>query len=111
MTLTPEALAHLQSEVRRLTVCGIIYKKDGSIVRCTQHDEDIVITSGSYAGTYLATAAVGASDIKSNSDMSVDNLEISGVISDARRRSCASSRSIPVRCLRARESCSERASI
>lgn len=82
MTLTPEALEHLQSEVRRVTICGVIYKKDGSLVRCTQHDEDIVIDSGQFAGTYLATSAVGASDIKTNSDMSVDNLEINGVLSD-----------------------------
>jgi uncharacterized phage protein (TIGR02218 family) len=82
MTISPEALEHLRSEVRRLTVCGVIYKKDGSIVRCTQHDEDIVIDTGTFAGTYFATAAIGASDIKSNSDMSVDNLDISGVISD-----------------------------
>lgn len=82
MTLTPAALEHLRSDVRRLTVCGVIFKKDGSVVRCTQHDEDIVITTGQFAGTYLTTTAIGASDIKSNSDMSVDNLEINGVISD-----------------------------
>lgn len=82
MTLTPEALEHLRGEVRRLTVCGVITKRDGSTVRCTQHDEDIVITTGQFAGTYLTTTAVGTSDIKSNSDMSVDNLEVTGVISD-----------------------------
>jgi uncharacterized phage protein (TIGR02218 family) len=82
MTITPEALEHLRSEVRRVTVCGVIYKKDGTVSRCTQHDEDIEITTGTFAGVYAATAAVGASDIKSNSDMSVDNLEIQGVLSD-----------------------------
>ena len=82
MTITPEALAHLQGEVRRLTVCGVVFKRDGTTVRCTQHDEDIVIDTGPFAGTYLTTTAVGTSDIKSNSDMSVDNLEISGILSN-----------------------------
>lgn len=82
MTLSPAALTHLQGEVRRVAICGVVYKTDGTTVRCTQHDEDITITTGSFAGTYYAVAAIDASDIKNNSDMSVDNLDINSVLSN-----------------------------
>ncbi len=82
LNLPGEAIAHLQRQSRRLTVCGVIYKRDGSTVRCTQHDEDIDIDTGDLDGVYLAINAVSASDIKSASDLSVDNLEIAGIIND-----------------------------
>lgn len=82
LSLPGEAIAHLERDSRRLTVCGVIYKIDGSTIRCTQHDEDIEIMDGDLAGTYLAINSVTASDIKSGSDLSVDNLEVNGLIND-----------------------------
>lgn len=78
----PARDAHLAQDARRLTICGIVEKSNGDIIRCTQHDEDIRISSGDFAGTYFSTAAITASDMKFSSDMSVDNLEISGAIAD-----------------------------
>jgi uncharacterized phage protein (TIGR02218 family) len=80
--LPPAATLHLERESRRLTVAGVVYKRDGSTLRCTQHDEDLDIEGGDLEGLYLANAPVTASDIKSSSDMSVDNLEIDGIIDD-----------------------------
>lgn len=82
LTLLPAAQVHLDRESRRLTICGVIEKNDGSVVMCTQHDDDIEIESGDFEGLYLSTAAITGSDVKSSSDMSVDNLEVSGLIND-----------------------------
>jgi uncharacterized phage protein (TIGR02218 family) len=50
----------------------------------TEHDKDIVIAVGSpenqYAGTYVTQAGITGSDVKSTSDMSVDNMEVQGAI-------------------------------
>jgi uncharacterized phage protein (TIGR02218 family) len=83
MLIVPAAAtAHFERENRRLTICGVIEKNDGTFVQCTQHDEDIEIETGDLAGVYFSTATVTGSDIKSSSDMSVDNLEVSGQITD-----------------------------
>lgn len=82
LTLPSAAQEHIERESRRLTICGVIEKNDGSTVMCTQHDEDIEIVSGDFEGIYFSTAAVTGSDIKSSSDLSVDNMEITGLISD-----------------------------
>lgn len=78
LILPTPAQIHLARENRRLTICGVIYKNDGSMLMCTQHDDDIEIDYGDLAGFYSSVVAVDASDVKSNSDMSVDNLEVSG---------------------------------
>jgi uncharacterized phage protein (TIGR02218 family) len=79
LTLPGAGIAHLAQENRRLTVCGIVTKTDGSIVRCTQFDDDLEITSGPFEGVYFSTAAVSASNVVAKSDMSVDNLEVDGI--------------------------------
>lgn len=80
LTLAGAATVQLRQESRRLTVCGVVQKLNGSIIRCTQHDAPLKITSGDYAGRYESTAAVSASTIQSSSDMSVDNLETTGAV-------------------------------
>lgn len=82
LILPAAATIHLARENRRMTIAGLIEKNDGTVVRCTQHDEDLQIDSSDLAGLYFSTATVTGSDIKSSSDMSVDNLEVSGQISD-----------------------------
>lgn len=82
LELPAVAIQHLDGDVTRLTIGGVIYKNDDTIVRCTQHDEDLEITTGHFTGLYLSMAAVSASDLKSGADMSVDNMEITGVLSD-----------------------------
>lgn len=82
LILPPAATVHLDRESRRLTICGVIEKRDGTTVRCTQHDDDLEVDSGDLEGVYFSTASVTGSDIQSNSDMSVDNMEVSGQITD-----------------------------
>lgn len=83
LVLPTTAQLHFARESRRLTIAGVIEKNDGSFVRCTQHDEDLEIDTGDLAGFYLAAAAVSGSDVQTSSDMSVDNMEISGYLTDA----------------------------
>lgn len=83
LILPTAAQLHFARENRRLTICGVIEKNDGSFVRCTQHDEDIEIDTGDLTGVYDAVNAVSASDVKSSSDLSVDNMEVTGYITDA----------------------------
>lgn len=82
LTLPTAAQIHLARENRRLTVCGLIEKNDGTTILCTQHDEDIEIEDGDLAGVYWSNIAVSASDVKGGSDLSVDNLEISSHFND-----------------------------
>lgn len=83
LILPAAAEQHLERQSRRLTVSGVIYKRDGTTIRCTQHDDDLEIEAGDLAGVYFSTIPITGSDIRSSSDLSVDNMEISGVINDA----------------------------
>lgn len=83
LTLPSQAIAHLSGENTRLTVCGSVTKANGQVIRCTQFDDDIEIVGGDHEGVYMSTAAVTSSAIKSSSDMSADNLEVTGALADA----------------------------
>lgn len=83
LILPPQAEVHLNRESRRLTICGVIEKSNGVRILCTQHDEDIEIVGGDFEGVYWTTASVSGSDIKSSADMSVDNMEVSGLLTDS----------------------------
>lgn len=80
LALPSQAQLDLARESRRLVVSGVVYKNDGSTLRCTQSDQDLAVNSGDLAGLYSAVNAVTASNMTSNSDLSVDNLEISGAL-------------------------------
>lgn len=83
MIILPSAAQlHLARESRRITICGLVKKNDDTFVRCTQSDIDIEVDTGDLAGTYFSTTAVTASDMQSASDLSVDNLEITGGLQD-----------------------------
>lgn len=82
LILPPAATIHLQRESKRLTVCGAVYRNDGLVIRATQADEDLDVSSGDLEGLYYSNIPITSSDIKSSSDLSVDNLEIDGVIND-----------------------------
>lgn len=75
-------LAHLRQEVSTLAICWTIEKGNGEIIRSTDHDEDIEITVGPLAGIYRAVANITGSDVRSTSDMSVDNMEVEGALPD-----------------------------
>lgn len=80
--VSAELLAHLRGEVSTLALCWTIEKGNGEVIRSTDHDEDIEVTTGRYAGAYRAAANFTGSDVRSTSDMSVDNMEVEGAIPD-----------------------------
>lgn len=77
-------LADLQEDATRIAFIWTIEKANGDLIRGTNHDADIEIPlTGSspidkYAGLYKAIANVTYGDIENSSDLSVDNLEVSG---------------------------------
>lgn len=81
-SVTAELLAHLRGEVSTLAVCWTIEKGNGEVIRSTDHDRDFEISSGRYAGVYRSVANITGSDVRSTSDMSVDNMEVDGAIPD-----------------------------
>jgi uncharacterized phage protein (TIGR02218 family) len=77
-SITPALFAHLQSEVTTLAVCWRVVKRNGGRILSTEHDRDLAIDTGPLAGVYLSQAGVRGSEVTSNSDMSVDNMEVEG---------------------------------
>jgi uncharacterized phage protein (TIGR02218 family) len=70
----------LDSHVTQLHVCWRVIRRDGEVIYGTECDEDITITTGDYVGVYIARAGITGSDIRSTSDLSVDNLEVVGAL-------------------------------
>lgn len=77
-TIPAALLAHLRGESTSTAICWLIEKRDGSLVRATDHDDDIVIPSGEFAGTYYAAANISASDARQTADSNVQNAEVNG---------------------------------
>lgn len=87
-----ELQADLQADCTTLAFLWTIEMGNGNMIRGTDHDLDIVMPGGTdspdspankYAGTYFAIANVTAGDIVSSSDLTVDNLEVSGAFPQA----------------------------
>lgn len=82
--LTAATLAHLQGDVTTLTVCWRVERTDGVLILGTEHDQDVRVTVNHTAldltGVYAALAGITGSDVRSTSDMSVDNMEVTGAI-------------------------------
>lgn len=79
-TIPAGIATHIAGDVTSLTACWAVTRRDGVVVRGTQHDRDITITTGTFAGTYLSAAGITGSNIHSSSDLSPDNSEIDGMI-------------------------------
>jgi uncharacterized phage protein (TIGR02218 family) len=77
-TITESAAAHLALESTTLAICWRITKRDGVTITGTDHDEDVLITAGDHTGLYAAGSSIVASDNRSTSDASVDNMEVKG---------------------------------
>lgn len=58
----------------------MVTRRDGVVIRGTECDQDIEITTGDYTGVYDAHAGITGSDVRSTSDLSVDNLEVVGAL-------------------------------
>lgn len=79
----PTALQdHLDSGSTRLSLCWYVKRRDGEYLRGTEHDRDVVLSTGNFdiPGTYLATANITASDIRYSRDLAVDNSEVTGAL-------------------------------
>lgn len=81
-TIPSNLLEHLRGEVATLAICWAIEKNNGEVIRSTDHDRDIEITSGPHAGVYRSAANITGSDVRSTSDLSVDNMEVEGALPD-----------------------------
>jgi len=68
--------------VTDLQACWMITRRDDEIIRGTECDLDVTVTSGAFAGVYPARAAITGSEIHTTDDMAVDNLEIKGALVD-----------------------------
>lgn len=81
-TLNAAALSHILRHTQTLAVCWRIERQDGELILGTEHDQNIRVETGvspdDYGGLYLSAAGISGSDIRSASDLSVDNLEVQG---------------------------------
>ncbi len=73
---------HLDGDTTTLALCWVILKRNGDYIRGTTHDRDVPVASGSYAGTYKASSNITPSNVKSNADLAVDNLDVTGAWAD-----------------------------
>lgn len=81
-TISSANTTHLAEEVTTLAVCWCVTRTDGVAIRGTEHDNDLIIPDiDGLGGTYKAAAGITGSSAKYSSDMSVDNMEVSGALS------------------------------
>lgn len=85
-TIPAPLLEHLRSGRTKTAVCWMIEKRDGSVIRGTDHDDDVEIPptgdspESDLVGTYYAGANITASDNRQTADGSVDNAEVDGAL-------------------------------
>src|SRR3954470_11171672 len=79
-TIPPALQAHLDGEGTTLSLCWVITKRNGAKIFGTDHDQSITITSGTYAGTYNCRSNILPSNVKSSSDLAVDNMDVLGAV-------------------------------
>lgn len=76
--ISPALEAHLASEVTTLATCWKLIRRDDTILGFTDHDQDIVFDSV----TYKASTGFTPSAIDNSASLSVDNLDVEGMLSD-----------------------------
>ena len=76
LTLTAGFRTHLAGELTTLCTLWDIERRDGAIYRFTDHDQDVVYLGNRY------TAGIGynRSAVEDKHDMSVDNMEVQGIL-------------------------------
>lgn len=70
---------HLASEVTTIATCWKLTRRDNTVFGFTDHNKDLAIDEI----TYLASSGFTPSAVASNSELSVDNLDIEGVIDNS----------------------------
>ncbi len=76
-SLSAAMTAHINGEVTSLATCWHITRTDGVELFITDHDVDVVFDGD----TYVAATGIARTAIESSSDMSVDNLDVVGILS------------------------------
>ncbi len=71
--------AHLALEVTTTATCWKLTRRDATVFGFTNHDQDLVVGGV----TYQATSGFTPSAVANNSELSVDNLDVEGVIDSA----------------------------
>jgi uncharacterized phage protein (TIGR02218 family) len=78
--ITTDLATHLAGEVTTLATCWKLIRRDTTILGFTDHDKNLVINGL----TYYAATGFTPSAVANNSELSVDNLDVEGVLdSDA----------------------------
>lgn len=89
MKTVPSGLqTHLAQELTTLATCWHITLRNGTVLRFTDHDQNITVAAGgspvsNEAGTYLSAIGYTGSNIQAASDGSVDNLEVTAILDDS----------------------------
>jgi hypothetical protein len=73
---------HIQQEVTTLTTCWKMVRRDGVSFQFTEHDVPKIVDISDGAGpqTYKASSSYNRSAIRGNDSLSVDNLDLTGVL-------------------------------
>jgi uncharacterized phage protein (TIGR02218 family) len=79
-SIPPALAAHLTGDVTTLAVCWRVARPDGVLILGTEHDSDLTVSTGDYAGTYSFRAGITGSSVTSTADVAVDNLEVAGAL-------------------------------
>ena len=78
-TITAGMLAHLAGGLTSLATCWRLERTDGTVMGFTDHDQDLVIDGT----TYTAMSGYTRSAIQTSAGISVDNLDLEGLLEDA----------------------------
>lgn len=76
--------AHIGQETTSLATCWRLTRVDGQVFRFTEHDVDITVDmqDGNGPETYLASSSYNRTAMTNDNTLSVDNLDLVGVLSD-----------------------------
>lgn len=74
--ISSQLLSHLSSEVTTLATCWKLTRRDNVVLGFTSHDRDIIFDGI----TYLAATGFVPTSVASSSELSVDNMDIEGMV-------------------------------
>ena len=77
--LTPSMQTHVQGQLLTLCTCWHVIRQDGVEFGFTDHDEDLIVDSLTYASATGFTATA----VESKADLSVDNMDLDGVLTSS----------------------------
>src|SRR3546814_18328436 len=84
-TASPDLNTHLQGETTTLATCWKVRRQDGRIFTFTSHDIDLSVDIGDGDGEliYDASSSYNRTAIQNTDTMSVDTLDLTGVLDSA----------------------------